>query len=179
MIKTQDLPSASTLAQNDTLVANVGGKTKKVPVSLLTSDLIRDGDKSVAGSIDDLQERMSASSASITALQSQSAANTENIKTLQNVHKSETHSIPITGWATHALDGTTYYAYAVTLSNTFSPDHCSVSLAPTGTNTLPTTAEAEAYNRCFATLDGNTLRVCAAAVPGSTFTINVTGVKYE
>ena len=55
MIKTQDLPSASTLAQNDTLVANVGGKTKKVPVSLITSELISDGDKSVAGSIDDLQ----------------------------------------------------------------------------------------------------------------------------
>lgn len=176
MIKTQDLPSASTLAQNDTLVANVGGKTKKVPVSLITSELISDGDKSVAESIDELQEQMSASSASITALQSQSAANTENIKTIQNAHKSETHSIPITGWTTHILDSTTYYAYAVTLTNNFLPDHCTVSLAPTGTNTLPTTAEAEAYNRCFATLDGNTLRICAAAVPGSTFTINVTGV---
>ena len=137
MIKTQDLPSASTLAQDDTLVANVGGKTKKVPVSLLT---------------------------------------TENIKTIQNAHKSETHSIPITGWATHALDGTTYYAYTVTLTNNFQPNHCSVSLAPTGTNTLPTTAEAEAYNRCFATLDGTTLRICAAAVPDVAFSINVTGV---
>lgn len=135
MIKTQDLPSASTLAQNDTLVANVGGKTKKVPVSLLT-DLIRDGDS----------------------------------------HKSETHSIPITGWTTHILDSTTYYAYAVTLTNNFLPDHCTVSLAPTGNNTLPTTAEAEAYNRCFATLDGTTLRICAAAVPDVAFSINVTGV---
>lgn len=130
MIKTQDLPSASTLAQNDTLVANVGGKTKKVPVSLLTSDS----------------------------------------------HKSETHSIPITGWTTHTLDSTTYYAYAVTLTNNFSPDHCTVSLAPTGSNTLPTTAEAEAYNRCFATLEGKTLRICAAAVPDVAFSINVTGV---
>ena len=130
MIKTQDLPSASPLAQNDTLVANVGGKTKKVPVSLLTSD----------------------------------------------AHKSETHSIPITGWATHALDGTTYYAYTVTLTNNFQPNHCSVSLAPTGTNTLLTTAEAEAYNRCFATLDGNILRICAAAVPDVAFSNNVTGV---
>lgn len=136
MIKTQDLPSASTLAQNDTLVANVGGKTKKVPVSLITADLIRDGDS----------------------------------------HKSETHSIPITGWTTHILDSTTYYAYAVTLTNNFLPDHCTVSLAPTGNNTLPTTAEAEAYNRCFATLDGKTLRICAAAVPDVAFSINVTGV---
>lgn len=40
VIKTQDLPSASTLAQDDTLVANVGGKTKKVPVSLITSELL-------------------------------------------------------------------------------------------------------------------------------------------
>lgn len=176
MIKTQDLPSASTLAQDDTLVANVGGKTKKVPVSLLTSDLIRDGDKSVAGSIDELQEQMSASSASITTLQSQSAANTENIKTIQNAHKSETHSIPITGWTTHILDSTTYYAYAVTLTNNFLPDHCTVSLAPTGNNTLPTTAEAEAYNRCFATLDGKTLRICAAAVPSTAFTVKIEGV---
>lgn len=95
----------------------------------------------------------------------------------KNVHVSETRSIPITGWATHVLDGTTYYAYAVTLSNTFSPDHCTVSLAPSGTNKLPTTAEAESYNRCFATLDGTTLRICAAAVPSTAFTINVTGVK--
>ena len=83
MIKTQDLPSASTLAQNDTLVANVGGKTKKVPVSLITSELISDGDKSVAGSIDDLQEQMSACSAGITALQSQSAANTAGVADLR------------------------------------------------------------------------------------------------
>ena len=93
-----------------------------------------------------------------------------------NVHVSETRSIPITGWATHVLDGTTYYAYAVTLTNTYKPDHCTVSLAPSGTNKLPTTAEAEAYNRCFATLEGTTLRICAAAVPDVAFSINVTGV---
>lgn len=176
MIKTQDLPSASTLAQDDTLVANVGGKTKKVPVSLITSELISDGDKSVAGSIDDLQEQMSACSAGITALQSQSAANTQNIKTIQNSHKSETHSIPITGWATHTLDGVTYYAYSITLTNTFQPDHCNVSLIASGTNTLPTTAEAEAYNRCFATLDGTTLYICASAVPSTAFTVKIEGV---
>lgn len=89
---------------------------------------------------------------------------------------SETRSIPITGWATHVLDGTTYYAYAVTLANTYKPDHCTVSLAPSGTNKLPTTAEAESYNRCFATLDEKTLRICAATVPDVAFSINVTGV---
>lgn len=155
MIKTQDLPAATELAKDDTLVANVSGKTKKVPVSLLTASLITDGDSTVS-------DKIAAAENSITAL--------------QNSHKSETHNVPITGWTTHELDGKTYYAYAITLANTFLPDHCTVSLTPTGTNTLPTMAEADAYNRCFATLEGTTLRICAAAVPDVAFSINVTGV---
>ena len=122
----------------------------------------------------------SASDASTSASNAAAAGRTAGLEAAtdaaKNVHVSETRSIPITGWATHVLDGTTYYAYAVTLTNTYKPDHCTVSLAPSGTNKLPTTAEAEAYNRCFATLDGKTLRICAAAVPDVAFSINVTGV---
>lgn len=153
MIKTQDLPSASTLAQDDTLVANVGGKTKKVPVSLLTADLIRDGDKSVAGSIGDLQNE------------------------INELHQSEIHDVPTTGWTDRTLDGKLYKSYEIILTNEFIPAQCTISLVASGDNVLPTDAEAAAYTNCFATLDDTTLRIYAAAIPGSTFAIAVRGVK--
>lgn len=96
---------------------------------------------------------------------------------INELHQSEMHSVPITGWVDRSLDGKVYKSCDITLTNEFIPTQCTLSLAASGDNVLPTAAEADAYTRCIATLDGTTLRIYAAAVPGSTFTITVRGVR--
>lgn len=99
------------------------------------------------------------------------------IAKLKLVHRIETQSVPIDGWLSRTIDGTMYFAYTITLTNEFDPDHCTVTLLPSGSNILPTQDEAKAYNKCFATLDGKTMYICCATgVPPTAFNIKIEGI---
>lgn len=99
------------------------------------------------------------------------------IAKLKLVHRTETQSVPIDGWLSRTIDGTMYFAYTITLKNEFDPDHCTVTLLPSGSNILPTQDEAKAYNKCFATLDGKTMYICCATgVPPTAFNIKIEGI---
>ena len=99
------------------------------------------------------------------------------IAKLKLVHRTETQSVPIDGWLSRTIDGTMYFAYTITLTNEFDPDHCTVTLLPSGSNVLPTQDEAKAYNKCFATLDGKTMYICCATgVPPTAFNIKIEGI---
>lgn len=96
---------------------------------------------------------------------------------INELHQSEIYDVPTTGWTDRTMDGKVYKSYEIILTNEFIPAQCTISLVASGDTVLPTAAEAAAYTSCFATLDDTTLRIYAAAIPGSTFAIAVRGVK--
>lgn len=123
--------------------------------------------------ISDLDDTVSAHATSISNLQ---AADTQ----INNKLKYIDVSIGSSSWpsSTVTVNGTAYYRTSFSYTTLYD-SNIEMAIAPTGTNTLPTNAEYEAYNKVrFITLDETNLKVWLYATekPSSTFKIKIKGV---
>lgn len=109
----------------------------------------------------------------------QTADTTTNTK-FDNKLKYIDVSIGSSSWpsSTTTVNGTAYYRTSFSYTTLYD-SNIEMAIAPTGTNTLPTNAEYEAYNKVrFITLDETNLKVWLYATekPATTFKIKIKGV---
>lgn len=111
-------------------------------------------------------------------LSTDAAGNLQN--EIDNTNRSETISITASGtWTAETVNGSNLYTYLVNLTNVYI-DVPTVSLAASGSNTIPTAAEQTAYALIqYVTVDSDTnkLKLYCTAKPSSDFVIGVKGVK--